>query len=204
MGKHVTGVLKPALACLVAGALISPVSGGAAARWPIGQTIRLWVDPRHAPVGGDALVQRALQMWVEAAAGRLAFTRTSRQHEATLRVRFVTNGAGLYGGTAAHVDPETRAIAAADVMIAADAGTNPLERHIIIYLTALHEFGHALGLQHTDDFTSIMYQFSRPGDGERYFTGYRARLQSADDIGSASATGLSAKDIATLHELYDR
>ncbi|MQA30509.1 MAG: matrixin family metalloprotease [Luteitalea sp.] len=78
-------------------------------------------------------------------------------------------------------------------MIAGDAGSNALERHMIICLTALHEFGHALGLEHNADFAYIMYQFSRPGDGERYFTGYRARLQSADDIGSATATGLSAK-----------
>jgi matrixin len=200
----VTRTLRPIAAWLVAATLTTAAAGGAASRWPKGETIRLWVDPRHAPVGGEALVHRAMQTWVEASDGRLAFAREPRQHEATLRVRFITNRDGLYGGTAPHVDPQSGWMASADIMIARDAATSALDRNIIIYLTALHEIGHALGLQHTNDFSTIMYEFSRPDDGERYFSGYRARLRSADDIGSANATGLSPKDVDILRELYDR
>jgi Matrixin len=185
--------------------LTTAAAGGPAPRrWPKGETIRLWVDPRHAPAGGETLVHRAMQTWVEASAGRLAFAPERRQHEATLRVRFISNRDGLYGGTAPHVDPQSGSIASADVMIASDAATSALDRSILIYLTALHEFGHALGLGHTNDFSTIMYQFSRPDDGERYFSSYRARLRSVDDIGSANATGLSPKDVDILRELYDR
>jgi hypothetical protein len=49
-----------------------------------------------------------------------------------------------------------------------------------------------------------MYLFRRPGDGERFFGAYRKRLGSADDIGSARATGLSAEDVRVLRSLYDR
>jgi hypothetical protein len=48
-----------------------------------------------------------------------------------------------------------------------------------------------------------MYLFRLPGDGDRFFGTYRQRLKSAEDIGSAIATGLSADDIATLRKLYD-
>jgi predicted Zn-dependent protease len=101
------------------------------------------------------------------------------------------------------VNPQSDRIEKAEVAVAADAGRDGLERRIIVYLTALHELGHALGLEHTDDITSIMYLFRLPGDGDRFFGTYRQRLKSAEDIGSAIATGLSADDIATLRKLYD-
>ena len=79
-----------------------------------------------------------------------------------------------------------------------------MTRHIVVYLTALHELGHALGLPHTDEFSDIMYSFRRPDDGERYFGAYRKKLRAIGDIGSASATGLSSADVAALRQLYDR
>ena len=87
--------------------------------------------------------------------------------------------------------------------MAADAGRDPLERQIIVYLTALHEIGHALGMEHTVDITSIMYLFREPGDGDKFFGTYRRKLKSADDIGSSNATGISADDVVTLRALYD-
>ena len=120
-------------------------------------------------------------------------------------IRIFFNGAdGNYGETRPRLDPATGLIDAADVAIAADS---PIEvdattRDIIVYLTALHELGHALGLEHTANFDDIMYLFRQPGDGPRYFGNYRRLLRSADDIGSVTATGLSAYDVATLRGLY--
>jgi hypothetical protein len=83
-------------------------------------------------------------------------------------------------------------------------GGDALDERIIIYLTALHELGHALGLPHTDDFSTIMYSFRRPDDGARYFGAYRRRLRAADDVGSPSASGVAPADIAALRRLYSR
>jgi predicted Zn-dependent protease len=88
--------------------------------------------------------------------------------------------------------------------MAADVAGDALQRRLVIYLTALHELGHALGLPHTTTFDDIMYSFRQPGDGERYFGAYRRRLRSAEDIGTDRATGLSTADVAALHALYDR
>ncbi len=73
---------------------------------------------------------------------------------------------------------------------------------IVVYLTALHELGHAIGLPHSDTFTAIMYRFRRPDDGERYFGAYRRKLRSAEDVGSPAATGIDVEDIAALRALY--
>jgi hypothetical protein len=173
------------------------------ARWPSGSTIRVWVDPQNAPQSGEALVDRAIATWTRAADGRFTLEKTADRTAAVVRVRFVSGDAN-YGEAAPHVDGSTGRIVAADVLIAGNVGGDALTQRIVFYLTSLHELGHALGLPHTDVFDDIMYSFRRPDDGERYFGVYRRRLRGADDIGSASATGLSTQDIAALRALYDR
>jgi hypothetical protein len=59
-------------------------------------------------------------------------------------------------------------------------------------------------MEHTADIHTIMYLFREPGDGDKFFGAYRHRLKSADDIGSAAATGLSPDDVVALRSLYDK
>jgi matrixin len=173
------------------------------AHWANRSVIQVWIDRQNLPARGDQLVERAMQTWGTASDGAFALRRTFVERDAGIRVYF--NGAGgNYGETRPHVNRATGVIDEAEVAIAADAPiqVDPLTRDIIVYLTALHELGHALGLEHTANFDDIMYLFRQPDDGPRYFGNYRKRLRSADDIGTAAATGLSAYDVATLRALY--
>jgi hypothetical protein len=61
-------------------------------------------------------------------------------------------------------------------------GDDQLLRDAIVYLTCLHETGHALGLPHTAAFEDIMYSFQYGGDIPEYFGRYRRKLHGRDDI----------------------
>ena len=73
---------------------------------------------------------------------------------------------------------------------------DPLLRDTIVYLTCLHESGHALGLSHTNGFDDIMYSFQYGGDIPEYFGRYRRKLEKREDIRKNS--GLSMADRANL------
>lgn len=190
---------------LFAIAALLMLAGGVvrAAHWAPGATIRVWIDPKGAPAGGDALVERAMKTWTTAAEGRFRLDRTPAGEAAGIRVHFFTRD-WRYGMTEARPDPQTGLITEADVVVAADADGDALDHGIVLYLTALHELGHALGLSHTAAIADIMYLFRYPDDGGRFFGAFRKRLRSADDIGSARATGLSAEDVRELRALYAR
>ena len=170
-------------------------------RWPAHAIINVWVDAHGAPAGAEALVDRALLTWTRAANGDFVLQKTRSRDAANIRVGFA-RADGIYGEAAPRIDRATGTITSAEVLITGDVPGDPLQQHIVLYLTALHELGHALGLPHTAAFDDIMYSFRRPDDGERYFGAYGRKLRSAEEIGTDRATGLSAADLTALRALY--
>jgi hypothetical protein len=192
------------VAILGAAACVAQAQPNRLTRWPPHAVIAVWLDTRAAPPGADTLVGRAVATWTHAAAGRFVLQPSSSRDAARISVRFV-RADGIYGEASPRIDEATGMIGSAEVLIAGDvSGGDAVQQRIVIYLTALHELGHALGLPHTSVFDDIMYSFRRPDDGERYFGAYRRRLRSSDDIGTERATGLSPADVAALQTLYDR
>jgi hypothetical protein len=66
--------------------------------------------------------------------------------------------------------------------IAAAGQRDRLLRETIVYLTCVHETGHALGLSHTATFNDIMYSFAYGGDIREYFSRHRRKLTSRQDL----------------------
>ena len=64
-------------------------------------------------------------------------------------------------GAAVYIRPE---MGSPGPDIAERASRDPLLRETIVYLTCVHELGHALGLRHTREYRDIMYSVTaRPG-----------------------------------------
>ena len=153
------------------------------------------------------LCRWALDDWVRHSGGRLSVNAADEQ-DAIIRVYFDSLRAGQYGemrpirigerrGAEVYVRTETDALG--DV-IASAARADPLLRETIVYLTCLHEIGHALGMVHTAEFADVMYFFGFGGDIAAFFGRYRAGLETREDISGRS--GLSAGDISQLLAAY--
>jgi hypothetical protein len=161
------------------------------------QKITFWVEPCSNPETGcrasDAeLASWALHAWEGAASGGLHFIPASSRSEAQIRIRWASAEQGLYGEARPITVNGKRGAEVYVLPAPLEVGGDTLLRDAIVYLTCLHESGHALGLAHTSAFDDIMYSFQFGGDIPEYFGRYRRKLSTRADIQTNS--GLSNAD----------
>jgi hypothetical protein len=177
------------------------------------ETFTYWIEQCTRPEAecepaDERLAEWALEAWGRASDGELTFVK-SPLSKARIRLYWALNGnQGLYG-EARPITVDGKPGAEVDVRPALHAlghkvegagNRDKLYRHTIVYLTCLHEIGHALGLPHSKSFSDIMYSFEYGGNILEYFARYRRKLKTLDDIQSNS--GLSAEDEKRLVALY--
>jgi hypothetical protein len=153
------------------------------------------------------LAKWALEAWGRSADGKLRF-QAAPEATAELRLYWVEANDGQYGemrpltvggrrGAAVFIQPDVESLG---LDIARETEADPLLRDAVVYLTCVHEFGHALGLTHTLEFSDVMYYFGYGGDVLEFFGRYRAQLHSRSNIENVS--GLSGADVSRIRALY--
>jgi len=157
--------------------------------------------------GDRDLAVWALEAWERGSNGALRFE-PGPEATALVRVYWVPANFGQYGemrplrvdgrrGAAVYIRPDTDALGED---IGQRARDDSLWRDAIVYLTCLHELGHALGLSHTAEHRDVMYFFGFGGDIPGFFARFRNELSTRGDIENTS--GLSVDDLARLRSLY--
>jgi hypothetical protein len=150
----------------------------------------------------------AFDAWSNGSNGALTFVETETASDAVIRVFWVEAGIARYGGVR-RIEVDGRPGAEVYISTATHglgddihrrAESDRLFRDSVVFLTCVHEIGHAIGLSHTDNFADIMYSFQYGGDIEKYFLRYRKRLKNPGNMRERSP--LSDNDIAQLRALY--
>jgi predicted Zn-dependent protease len=180
---------------------------------PAAETFTYWIEPcsdttAECEAADVELAEWAMQAWERASNGMLQFT-PSPLSKARIRLYWAKEGSqGLYGearaisvlgkpGAEVHI---RTALHALGPKVESMGRQDALFRHSIVYLTSVHEIGHALGLAHTKSPADIMYSFEFGGDVLEYFGRYRRKLKAREDI--PTNPGFSLEDRKRLHALY--
>jgi hypothetical protein len=152
-----------------------------------------------------------MEEWARASGGRIRLHRSGNEKESEFRFLWVeprhkgyfgeTRPSRIHGkrGAVLHIIPGTRHLSPE---IATSAEQDPLFRDTIVYLTCLHEAGHAFGIPHSKDYGDVMYAFAYGGDIKEYFLRYRRKLRTRGDLRRANM--LSARDWEALRSALDR
>jgi len=179
------------------------------------ESFTYWIQPCSAEVshettcavGDPELAEWALDAWQRTARQDLTFATATLDH-ARIRIYWASGRTRLYGearpievdgkhGSAIYVNPDVTQLGE-EIYLAAER--DPLLREAIVYLTCLHESGHAIGLSHTGKFEDIMYSFGFGGDIVEYFERYRRKIGTRQDIRGESA--ISAYDRQRVLALF--
>jgi hypothetical protein len=155
------------------------------------------------------LAVSAIEAWAAQSRGGL-IVRAAAEREALVRVYWSEPSSQLFGemrpvkvngrrGAAVFIGTDMPALGPD---IDTRARQDPLFRDAIVFLTCVHELGHAFGLAHTADFRDIMYFFGYGGDIVEYFERFRRQLKSRADLRVTSP--FSEADVQRFRALVAR
>jgi hypothetical protein len=201
--------LSPVAAAVVAAGLASPAAAQGDALDARNAITFYLAKTDSGEANPDAEFARwAFEAWSKGSNGALTFVETATASNAVIRVFWVGVGIARYGGMR-RIEVDGRPGAEVYISTATDGLGDDIHRHAesdrlfrdsVVFLTCVHETGHAIGLSHTDNFADIMYSFQYGGDIEKYFLRYRKRVKNHGDMRGRSP--LSDNDIAQLRALY--